>query len=130
MMVVNCFRVSSRNRSSKDMIISDLYVMISCDSGFKCNVYLDFCIRRSRCCMWLKVGCQFTGRKVGEGYVCLWCNERGRAFHNTQAVQKHMVDKGHCKMLHEGDAIFEYVDFYDYRYGHINLTTEEQGRKL
>ena len=25
-----------------------------------------------------------------------------------------MKDKGHCKLLHEGDAIAEYADFYDY----------------
>lgn len=25
-----------------------------------------------------------------------------------------MIDKGHCKMLYEGDALAEYVDFYDY----------------
>ena len=25
-----------------------------------------------------------------------------------------MMDKGHCKLLHEGDAIAEYADFYDY----------------
>lgn len=25
-----------------------------------------------------------------------------------------MIDKGHCKMLHEGDALAEYVEFYDY----------------
>merc|ERR1712227_516141 len=26
-----------------------------------------------------------------------------------------MRDKGHTKMLHEDDALFEYADFYDYR---------------
>ena len=25
-----------------------------------------------------------------------------------------MIDKGHCKLLHEGDAIVEFADFYDY----------------
>lgn len=49
------------------------------------------------------------------GFVCLWCNERGRAFQSLDAVQKHMRDKGHCKMLHEGEAMLEYSDFYDYR---------------
>ena len=57
----------------------------------------------------------FPGEKVGEGNVCLWCNEKGKTFYSTQAVQKHMRDKGHCKMLHEGDALFEYSDYYDYR---------------
>lgn len=26
-----------------------------------------------------------------------------------------MVDRGHCKMLHEGEMLVEYADFYDYR---------------
>lgn len=25
-----------------------------------------------------------------------------------------MLDKGHCKMLHEGEALAEYAEFYDY----------------
>lgn len=25
-----------------------------------------------------------------------------------------MLDKGHCKMLHEGEALAEYTEFYDY----------------
>jgi len=47
--------------------------------------------------------------------VCLWCNEKGKSFHSTKSVQQHMVDKGHCKLLHEGDVLLEYTDFYDYR---------------
>ncbi|KAL3831320.1 hypothetical protein ACJMK2_023087 [Sinanodonta woodiana] len=57
----------------------------------------------------------YLGAKVGEGNMCLWCNERGKAFHSTKSAQQHMLDKGHCKMLHEGDTILEYADFYDYR---------------
>jgi len=56
----------------------------------------------------------YLGEKVGAGRVCLWCNEKGKRFHNTKDVQKHMVDKGHCKLLHEGEAVFEYADYYDY----------------
>ena len=43
--------------------------------------------------------------------MCLWC---GKRFNNTMDVQKHMRDKGHCKMFHEGDVLYEYADFYDY----------------
>ena len=25
-----------------------------------------------------------------------------------------MIDKGHCKLLHEGDSIAEFAEFYDY----------------
>ncbi|KAH9489174.1 hypothetical protein Btru_057761 [Bulinus truncatus] len=56
----------------------------------------------------------YLGEKVGEGHLCLWCNEKGRRFHSTKDVQRHMIDKGHCKMLHDGDVIYEYADFYDY----------------
>merc|ERR1719193_901705 len=57
----------------------------------------------------------YLGEKVGCGFLCLWCNEKGKAFHNVDSAQAHMRDKGHSKMLHEGDALFEYADFYDYR---------------
>ncbi|XP_052813035.1 cytoplasmic 60S subunit biogenesis factor ZNF622-like isoform X2 [Mya arenaria] len=57
----------------------------------------------------------YLGQKVGVGYMCLWCNEKGKAFRSVDAAQKHMVDKGHCKLLHEGDVVLEYADFYDYR---------------
>jgi len=57
----------------------------------------------------------YLGEKVGCGFICLWCNEKGKAFHSVEAVQTHMKDKGHTKMFHEGDALLEYSDFYDYR---------------
>ena len=56
----------------------------------------------------------YLGEKVSQGLICLWCNDRGKTFYSVQAVQQHMQDKGHCKMLHEGEALAEYVDFYDY----------------
>jgi pre-60S factor REI1 len=46
--------------------------------------------------------------------MCIWCNEKGRTFYSADAARKHMIDKGHCKMLHEGAALAEYTDFYDY----------------
>lgn len=55
----------------------------------------------------------FQGQLVGEYHVCLWC--KAQRFRDTQATQQHMVDKGHCKMLHESDNLIEYSDFYDYR---------------
>ncbi|CAG5134952.1 unnamed protein product [Candidula unifasciata] len=56
----------------------------------------------------------YLGEKVGLGHLCLWCNEKGKRFHSTKDVQKHMIDKGHCKIFYEGDTIFEFSDFYDY----------------
>ncbi|KAK2185871.1 hypothetical protein NP493_220g01020 [Ridgeia piscesae] len=69
----------------------------------------------------------YLGQKVGEGQVCLWCNEKGRSFKTVQAVQRHMIDKGHCKMLHEGDAFLEYSDFYDYRSSYPDYHTGGDG---
>ncbi|CAL8347383.1 unnamed protein product [Merluccius merluccius] len=58
---------------------------------------------------------QYLGEKVGAGNVCLWCNEKGRSFYSTEAVQGHMTDKSHCKLFTEGDAALEFADFYDFR---------------
>ncbi|XP_022079728.1 zinc finger protein 622-like [Acanthaster planci] len=57
----------------------------------------------------------YLGEKVGCGFMCLWCNDRGRTFYSLDAVQRHMRDKGHCKLQYEGDIIYEYADFYDFR---------------
>ncbi|XP_040580503.1 cytoplasmic 60S subunit biogenesis factor ZNF622-like [Lepeophtheirus salmonis] len=56
----------------------------------------------------------YLGAKVGEGFMCIWCNERGKTFHDKASVQKHMLDKGHCKILNEGGALIEFEDYYDY----------------
>ncbi|XP_031626788.1 zinc finger protein 622 [Contarinia nasturtii] len=56
----------------------------------------------------------YLGEKVARDFICLWCNDRGRTFYSLDAVRKHMKDKGHCRMLHEGLALAEYADFYDY----------------
>ncbi|TWW73081.1 Zinc finger protein 622 [Takifugu flavidus] len=59
---------------------------------------------------------RYLGEKVGAGKVCLWCNERGRSFYSTEAVQSHMTDKSHCKLFTDGDAALEFADFYDFRW--------------
>ncbi|KAI1287655.1 Zinc finger protein [Halotydeus destructor] len=62
---------------------------------------------------------KYLGEKVGAGYRCLWCCETGRGFRSVNAVQRHMADKGHCKMrLEPGDTLLEYSDFYDYSPSH------------
>ena len=55
-----------------------------------------------------------AGEKIGAGNVCLWCNEKGRAFYSTEAVQSHMRGKSHCKLFTDGDAALEFADFYDF----------------
>lgn len=46
----------------------------------------------------------YIGERIGQGRICLWCGHLGRQFPSTDAVQKHMLDKGHCKMFHEGEV--------------------------
>ncbi|XP_028659635.1 cytoplasmic 60S subunit biogenesis factor ZNF622 [Erpetoichthys calabaricus] len=58
---------------------------------------------------------KYLGEKVGVGNVCLWCNEKGKSFYSTEAVQSHMIDKSHCKLFTDGDAALEFADFYDFR---------------
>ena len=57
---------------------------------------------------------EYLGAKVGQGHVCLWCNDKGKVFNDTVAVQKHMADKGHRKILHDSSTLAEFADFYDY----------------
>ncbi|XP_008046880.1 zinc finger protein 622 [Carlito syrichta] len=57
---------------------------------------------------------KYLGEKVGVGKICLWCNEKGKSFYSTEAVQAHMSDKSHCKLFTDGDAALEFADFYDF----------------
>jgi pre-60S factor REI1 len=54
---------------------------------------------------------EYLGAKVGQGHMCLWCNEKGKRFETKDDVQRHMVSKGHCKLLHEGEALLEYDEW-------------------
>jgi pre-60S factor REI1 len=55
----------------------------------------------------------YLGDKIAVANVCLYCNGKGRAMYSTEAVQAHMVSKGHCKVA---DEDFDEIagDFYDY----------------
>jgi len=56
----------------------------------------------------------YLGAKVGDGKVCLRCNNHSKQFQSVRACQAHMLDKGHCALDYEGNAILEYADFYDF----------------
>lgn len=70
---------------------------------------------------------EYLGEKVGSGLMCLWCNEKGRTFFTVDAVQRHMRDKGHCKLQYEGDAAYEYSDFYDFRSSYPDYDATQEG---
>lgn len=56
----------------------------------------------------------YLGQKIYNEYKCIWCNESGRQLQSVEAVRSHMIDKGHCMMLFEGETLLEYMQFYDY----------------
>ena len=62
--------------------------------------------------------------KVGVWNMCLYCNEKGKMFHSVEAVQHHMVSKGHCKLFFEGDTALEYAEFYDYSKSYPDYTED------
>lgn len=64
--------------------------------------------------------------KVGIGNMCLHCNDKGKSFLSTEAVQSHMVDKGHTKINYEGNAVLEYADFYDFSSSYPDHNSDEE----
>uniref|UniRef100_T1IQQ3 C2H2-type domain-containing protein n=1 Tax=Strigamia maritima TaxID=126957 RepID=T1IQQ3_STRMM len=67
---------------------------------------------------------KYLAEKVSCGNMCLWCNEKGKAFHTTKSVQRHMLDKGHNKIYFESESLCEFVDFYDYSASHPDNNNE------
>ena len=59
---------------------------------------------------------EYLGGKVGVGRICLYCNGRGRGnYPSLAALQQHMHDKGHCKVLFEDEDEHDDMDgFYDF----------------
>lgn len=56
---------------------------------------------------------EYLEEKVYTYYMCLYCNGKGRGFHSVEAVQGHMRDCSHCKIIYE-DNEEEYAEFYDF----------------
>lgn len=67
----------------------------------------------------------YLGEKISQGHMCLWCNDHSKMFYNMRDVQKHMVDKGHCKMQHDDQTMYEYADYYDYRSSYPDSSSGE-----
>ncbi|KAG0479909.1 hypothetical protein HPP92_010767 [Vanilla planifolia] len=64
-----------------------------------------------------------------EDFTCLYCNERCHPFQSLEAVRKHMIAKGHCKLRYgDGgdDEEGELEDFYDYSSSYV----DEAGKQL
>ncbi len=57
----------------------------------------------------------YLADKVSIGNICLYCNGRGKGFHNLESVRNHMLDKFHCKIAYaDAEDQLELGDFYDF----------------
>ena len=48
-------------------------------------------------------------QKITTFHLCLYCNGKGKSFDSVDAVRKHMIEKGHCKITDSE----EYEQFYN-----------------
>ncbi|CDH48403.1 cytoplasmic protein [Lichtheimia corymbifera JMRC:FSU:9682] len=70
---------------------------------------------------------KYLGEKLSIGNTCLYCNGKGRELRSLEAVRKHMIDKGHCKIAYEADEdAMELVDFYDFSSSYPELEGEDE----
>lgn len=67
----------------------------------------------------------YIGDKISIANMCIYCNEKGKTWHTTEAARGHMIDKGHCKIEYEGDADLEYAEFYDFGGAGSDESSEE-----
>ncbi|XP_042463347.1 cytoplasmic 60S subunit biogenesis factor REI1 homolog 2-like [Zingiber officinale] len=59
----------------------------------------------------------YVGLKVKRDFTCLYCSDRCLPFQSLEAVRKHIISKGHCKLRYgDGgdDEDVDLEDFYDY----------------
>ncbi|THH30937.1 hypothetical protein EUX98_g3264 [Antrodiella citrinella] len=70
----------------------------------------------------------YLGEKIAVGNVCIYCAGSSREFRTIDAVRKHMIDKGHCKVGYENESErLEISDFYDFTSSYPDA--DEQRRK-
>ncbi|CAM9790896.1 unnamed protein product [Ectocarpus sp. 12 AP-2014] len=63
----------------------------------------------------------YVEEKVKLGFICLYCNGKGKTFHTYRAVQQHMIDRAHCKLLYDEDEdLHEYESFYDFSASYLD----------
>ena len=58
----------------------------------------------------------YLGAKVSRGFICLFCNGRGKQtgrFASMRAAQAHMRDRGHCNLLYEDEDEFGDLGEYE-----------------
>lgn len=71
-----------------------------------------FFIPDSEYCVDVEGLIEYLGEKVGCGNFCIHC--QNKRFRDLNSCQLHMRDKAHCMFSVEGEAVVEYLDYYDY----------------
>ena len=57
----------------------------------------------------------YLAEKIAEAHICIYCNGKGRELHSLDAVRKHMLHKGHCKIAYDTEEDkLEISDYYDF----------------
>ena len=70
----------------------------------------------------------FLGERIAVDNICICCLKKSREFRSLNAVRKHMLDKGHCKIAYDTESERLAVsDFYDFSSSYPNLPGEKKG---
>lgn len=66
----------------------------------------------------------YLSQKLTDQHACLWCyssrlhvpsEDNKGVYRSLRDVRRHMLDKGHCKILYEDGAEREIEQFYDFQ---------------
>jgi len=70
----------------------------------------------------------FLGERIAVDNTCIFCLRKSREFRSLDAVRKHMLDKGHCKIAYDTESERLAVsDFYDFSSSYPTLPGEKKG---
>ena len=70
----------------------------------------------------------FLGERIAVDNTCIFCLKKSREFRTLDAVRKHMLDKGHCKIAYDTESERLAVsDFYDFSSSYPRLPGETKG---
>lgn len=70
----------------------------------------------------------FLGERIAVDNTCIFCLKKSREFRSLDAVRKHMVDKGHCKIAYDTEnERLAVSDFYDFSSSYPTAPGEKNG---
>jgi len=70
----------------------------------------------------------FLGERIAVDNTCISCLKRSREFRSLDAVRKHMIDKGHCRIAYGTESEKLAVsDFYDFSSSYPTVPGEKKG---